>query len=77
MKFVLDANIIVATAVSEKLAAMNTASYFQTRRERADFDAFDRIMARRGGEPPGDGDQLDQVGHYDPHPHRTFGAQPV
>jgi len=42
----------VATAVAEKLAAMNTATFFAERRERADFDAFDRIMQRQGGEPP-------------------------
>jgi post-segregation antitoxin (ccd killing protein) len=45
-------NQFVATAVAEKLAAMNTAAFFAERRGRADFDAFDKIMARQGGEPP-------------------------
>ena len=45
-------NQFVATAVAEKLAAMNTAAFFAERRDRADFDAFDRIMQRRGGEAP-------------------------
>lgn len=45
-------NQFVATAVAEKLAAMNTAAFFAERRERADFDAFDKIMARNSGEPP-------------------------
>ena len=45
-------NQFVATAVAEKLAAMNTATFFAERRERADFDAFDSIMQRQGGEPP-------------------------
>jgi post-segregation antitoxin (ccd killing protein) len=45
-------NQFVATAVAEKLAAMNTAAFFAERRGRADFDAFDKIMARKGGEPP-------------------------
>jgi hypothetical protein len=45
-------NQFVATAVAEKLAAMNTASFFTERRNRADFRAFDRLMRRRGGEPP-------------------------
>ena len=49
-------NQFVTTAVAEKFAAMNTAA--AQRRERADFDAFDRIMARRGGEPPQDGDAI-------------------
>ena len=45
-------NQFVATAVAEKLAAMNTAAFFAKRRDRADFDAFDRIMQRQGGEAP-------------------------
>jgi predicted HicB family RNase H-like nuclease len=45
-------NQFVATAVAEKLAAMNTASFFAERRDRADFRAFDRLMRRRGGEAP-------------------------
>jgi len=45
-------NQFVATAVAEKLAAMSTATFFAERRERADFEAFDRLMPRRGGEPP-------------------------
>ena len=45
-------NQFVATAVAEKLAAMNTAAFFAERRDRADFDAFDRLMQRKGGEPP-------------------------
>ena len=45
-------NQFVATAVAEKLAAMNTAAFFAERRDRADFDAFDRIMRRQGGEAP-------------------------
>lgn len=51
-------NQFIATAVAEKLAAMNTASFFQTRRNRADFAAFDRIMSRQGGQPPADDDKL-------------------
>lgn len=45
-------NQFVATAVSEKLAVMNTAAFFAERRERADFTAFDRIMRRKRGEAP-------------------------
>jgi len=44
-------NQFVATAVAEKLAAMNTATFFAQRRARADFIAFDRLMRRKGGEP--------------------------
>jgi hypothetical protein len=45
-------NQFVATAVAEKLAAMNTATFFAERRNRANFKAFDRLMRRRGGEVP-------------------------
>ena len=51
-------NQFIATAVAEKLAALSTADFFAERRKRADFDAFDRIMARHGGEPPRDDDRL-------------------
>jgi hypothetical protein len=45
-------NQFVATAVAEKLAVMETATFFAARREQADFASFDRIMSRKGGEPP-------------------------
>lgn len=51
-------NQFVATAVAEKLAAMNTAAFFAERRDRADWEAFDRILSRPGGEPPGPDDLL-------------------
>ena len=51
-------NQFVATAVAEKVAALRTASYFAERRRRADWEAFDRLMHRRGGEPPRSGDEL-------------------
>lgn len=51
-------NQFVATAVAEKVAALRTASYFAERRGRADWEAFDRLMSRRGGEPPRAGDEL-------------------
>ena len=52
-------NQFVATAVAEKLAVMNTAAFFAERRDRADFAAFDRLMARTGGEPPRSDDTPD------------------
>jgi len=52
-------NQFVATAVAEKLAAMNTAAFFAERRERADFAAFDRLMHRKRGEVPQPGDTIE------------------
>jgi post-segregation antitoxin (ccd killing protein) len=51
-------NQFVATAVAEKLSAMNTAAFFAERRNRADFKAFDRLMRRKGGEQPGPDDTV-------------------
>jgi hypothetical protein len=50
-------NQFVATAVAEKLAAMNTAAFFAERKERADVEAFRSIMTRQGGQPPRTGDE--------------------
>jgi hypothetical protein len=52
-------NQFVASAVAEKLAAMNTAAFFAERRKRVDFRAFDRLMRRKGGETPQSGDTID------------------
>ncbi len=51
-------NQFVATAVAERVAALRTASYFAERKGRADWAAFDRLMARAGGEAPRPGDEL-------------------
>lgn len=50
-------NQFVATAVAEKLSAMNTAAFFTERASRADLKAFKRLMQRQGGEPPREGDE--------------------
>lgn len=50
-------NQFVATAVAEKLAAMEAVAFFEERRRRADLAGFDAIMAREGGEPPRPGDE--------------------
>lgn len=51
-------NQFVAVAVAEKVSALATARYFEDRKARADFKAFDRIMRRRGGERPREGDEM-------------------
>lgn len=51
-------NQFVATAVAEKVSALETARFFADRRARADFKAFDKIMKRRGGKPPREGDEM-------------------
>jgi hypothetical protein len=51
-------NQFVATAVAEKVSALQTAKYFADREARADFKAFDRIMKPRGGKPARKGDEM-------------------
>ncbi len=51
-------NQFVATAVAEKVSALQTAKYFTDRRARADFRAFDKIMKRKGGKAPREGDEM-------------------
>ena len=50
-------NQFVATAVAEKVSALQTAQFFADRKARVDFAAFDKIMRRRGGKPPRGGDE--------------------
>lgn len=45
-------NQFLVVAAAEKIAAMQTEEFFLARRNRADRDAFRRILDRNGGEPP-------------------------
>jgi len=49
--------MLIASAVAEKLSALETAEFFAGRARRADFGAFDQIMNRPGGEAPSAGDE--------------------
>jgi hypothetical protein len=51
-------NQFVATAVAEKVSALQRARYFVERKGRADRAAFDRIMRRKTGEAPRAGDEI-------------------
>lgn len=51
-------NQFVATAVAEKVSALQTARFFADRKARADFKAFDKIMKRRRGQAPREGDKI-------------------
>lgn len=50
-------NQFVATAVAEKLSALQVAEFFADRKTRADFKTFDKIIKRRGGKLPRPGDE--------------------
>jgi hypothetical protein len=51
-------NQFIATAVAEKLSAMETEEFFAERARRANPELFWKIMNRKGGEPPLEGDEL-------------------
>jgi hypothetical protein len=55
-------NQFVATAVAEKVPALQTARFFADRKARADFAAFDKIMRRRGGSAPREDDEIPPAG---------------
>lgn len=51
-------NQFMANAIAEKISVLNTADFFEQRASRADYETFDRVMRRTGGEPPRAGDEL-------------------
>ena len=51
-------NQFVATAVAEKIAVMNTVAFFEARRQRATGTALRDLLARPGGAPLREGDEL-------------------
>ena len=55
-------NQLIATAVAEKLSALETMDFFDERAKRADLGAFDRLLNRTGGEAPRAGDEVPE-GH--------------
>jgi hypothetical protein len=51
-------NQFVTTAVAEKVSALQRARYFADRKARANFATFDKIIRRRGGSAPREGDEI-------------------
>jgi hypothetical protein len=51
-------NQFLVIAAAEKIAAMQTEEFFMARRNRADREAFRRILNREGGEAPSPEDEL-------------------
>ena len=52
-------NQFLVVAAAEKIAAMQAEEFFSLRRNRADREAFRRILNRQGGEPPSPEDTWD------------------
>lgn len=55
-------NQFLVIAAAEKIAAMQTEEFFLERRNRADREAFLRILNRKGGAAPAEADQLEPNG---------------
>jgi len=51
-------NQFLITAAAEKLSSLDTIDYLRMRAERADLDAFDRILAKVPNNAPDEGDEL-------------------
>lgn len=51
-------NQFVVMAVAEKVSAMETAAFFEQRAALGDRETFRRILSRKGGEPPREGDEV-------------------
>lgn len=51
-------NQFIATAVAEKIAALDTEDYLQNRAERADHEAYQAILAKVPARPPLAGDEI-------------------
>ena len=51
-------NQFINIAAAEKIGALRTADYFRERAQRADDEAFRRVLAKAGHEPPRPGDEL-------------------
>jgi hypothetical protein len=48
----------VKAAKRRRFSAVRTAEFFASRKESADFAAFDKLMKRRGEKPPREGDEM-------------------
>lgn len=53
-------NQFISTAVAEKVSALRTQAVLQARADRADRKKFDEVIARAGGQPPRDGDEVNE-----------------
>lgn len=51
-------NQFIGTALAEKVSALRTQVVLEERARRADRAAFEAVMARTGGTPPREGDEI-------------------
>ena len=56
-------NQFVVCAVTEKLAALKAAEYFSERKSRADLAHFQRLLGRKSGAVPREGDEGPYLAH--------------
>ena len=51
-------NQLIATALAEKLSALDTVEYLQARAARGSRDAFEEVLRKVPAAPPLDGDEV-------------------
>ena len=51
-------NQLFATAIAEKISALETANFFEKRAHKADLKAYQRVMKKIPASPPLPGDEL-------------------
>jgi len=55
-------NQFITIAVAEKISALDTEDFFTEKKESADMDAFKRVLFRKGGDAPREGDLIVKEG---------------
>ncbi len=51
-------NQFISTALAEKVSALRTQAVLEVRAARAERKSFDEVMAKAGGQPPREGDEV-------------------
>lgn len=51
-------NQFIGTALAEKVCALRTQAVLEVRAARAERNSFDEVMAKAGGQPPREGDEV-------------------
>ncbi len=54
-------NQFISTALAEKVSALRAEAVLRERARRADRRKFDEVIARAGGTPPREGDELPEA----------------
>jgi hypothetical protein len=51
-------NQFIIMAIAEKLSAIKTVAFFEKAQQEANLETFLRVLNRKGGQPPREGDEI-------------------